>query len=58
LIFLSNNGIASLIAEIIYGGKQSSREVKVIAGLYVVDIDQSFVDGFFCRKSPTSWAGA
>ncbi|MEI8253649.1 MAG: hypothetical protein WCG25_08145 [bacterium] len=51
---MSINGIAFLIAEIIYGGKHPSKDVKVIHGLYVVDMEAIFVDALFCRKSPTS----
>jgi len=46
------------MASITNSGKQESREVRVISGLYVVPIFHNFVEAFLFKKSQTSCAGA
>jgi len=58
LILLSTSRIHRFSAAITKSGKQSSIEVNLIQGRYVVWIDPSLVDGTQAKKSPTSCAGA
>ncbi|NCO31510.1 hypothetical protein GW891_01505 [bacterium] len=46
------------MASITNSGKQESREVRVISGLYVVPIFHNLVEGFLFKKSHTNCAGA